>query len=160
MYKSNLHAETNDSLASPLHWWFTCGVCDIQQQKYVSNVSEQSRGWLPFEMLPPCSILGQLCPLQIAGPLPHWHKGTDSFANAGHQIRSLWHQNTQTVLVCVRINITGVSEALWLLWKQDSGSCFFPPINWGFFIWAKFAFCLIINLSLPQVTWLITHPRD
>lgn len=28
----NLHAETNDSLASPLHWWFTCGVCDIKQQ--------------------------------------------------------------------------------------------------------------------------------
>lgn len=28
----NLHAETNDSLASPLHWWFTCGVCGFKQQ--------------------------------------------------------------------------------------------------------------------------------
>lgn len=33
----NLHAETNDSLASPLHLWFTCGVCDIKQQKYLSH---------------------------------------------------------------------------------------------------------------------------
>lgn len=35
----NLHAETNDSLASSLHWWFTCGVCDIKQQNIHFSIS-------------------------------------------------------------------------------------------------------------------------
>lgn len=47
----NLHAETNDSLASSLHWWFTCGVCDIKQQNihFSAVLTEQTWSWWPAE---------------------------------------------------------------------------------------------------------------
>lgn len=49
----NLHAETNDSLASPLHWWFTCGVCDFKQQnkRFSCTLTVQTWRWSALRML-------------------------------------------------------------------------------------------------------------